>query len=76
MLFRRKIEKVEYNNAYMAKAMSGATGAVRTYNKDMLDKDGGNGWSIATGGYVSDIYGSESIPAGCQPVPQLHGGCR
>ena len=52
---------VEYNNAYMAKAEAGATSAVRTYNFSMLDKDGGNGWSIATGGYVSDIYGSESI---------------
>ena len=52
---------VEYNNAYMAKAEAGATSAVRTYNSSMLDKDGGNGWSIATGGYVSDISGSESI---------------
>ncbi len=52
---------VEYNQAYMSKAEQGATSAVRTYNSDMLDKDGGNGWSIATGGYVSDVYGSESI---------------
>ena len=52
---------VEFNNAYMPKAEQGATSAIRTYNKDMLDKDGGNGWSIATGGYVSDIMGSESI---------------
>ena len=52
---------VEYNNAYMEKAMLGATSAVRTYNPSALGLDGGNGWSIATGGYVSDIYGSESI---------------
>ena len=52
---------VEYNNAYMAKAMEGATSAVRTYNSAVLGLDGGNGWSISTGGYVSDVYGSESI---------------
>ena len=52
---------VEYNNAYMAKAMEGATSAVRTYNSAALGLDGGNGWSISTGGYVSDVYGSESI---------------
>ena len=52
---------VEYNNAYMAKASSGADSIVKQYNPDAYGKDGGNGWSIATGGYVSDIYGSESI---------------
>ena len=52
---------VEYNNAYMAKASKGADSIVQQYNPDAYGKDGGNGWSIATGGYVSDIYGSESI---------------
>ena len=52
---------VEYNRAYMAKAMLGATGVVRSHNSAMLDKDGGNGWSIETGGYVNDINGSTSI---------------
>jgi hypothetical protein len=45
----------------MAKAMQGATSAVRTYNSAVLGLDGGNGWSIDTGGYVSDINGSASI---------------
>ena len=52
---------VEYNNAYMAKASLGADGIVKQYNPDAYGKDGGNGWSVATGGYVSDIYSSESI---------------
>ena len=52
---------VEYNNAYMAKAEAGASSIVQQYNKDAYGTDGGNGWSIATGGYVFDIYGSESI---------------
>ena len=52
---------VEYNNAYMLKASKGADSIVQQYNPDAYGKDGGNGWSIATGGYVSDIYGSESI---------------
>ena len=52
---------VEYNNAYMAKASAGADSIVKQYNPDAYGKDGGNGWSIATGGYVSDVYGSESI---------------
>ena len=52
---------VEYNNAYMAKASGGADSIVKQYNPEAYGKDGGNGWSIATGGYVSDIYGSESI---------------
>ena len=52
---------VEYNEAYMAKASSGADGIVKQYNPAAYGTDGGNGWSIATGGYVSDIYGSESI---------------
>ena len=52
---------VEYNKAYMPKAMQGATGAIASYNKDALGKDGGNGWSIDTGGYVNDVSGSTSI---------------
>ena len=52
---------VDYNNAYMAKAEAGATSKVNAYNKDAVGQDGGNGWSIDTGGYVSDVNGSTSI---------------
>ena len=52
---------VEYNNAYMAKAEQGASSIVNQYNKDAYGLDGGNGWSIATGGYVFDVYGADSI---------------
>ncbi len=51
----------EYNAAYMTKASSGATSIINQYNPSVLGNDGGNGWSIATGGYVYDVYGSESI---------------
>ena len=52
---------VEYNEAYMPKAEQGATSTINSYNKAELGKDGGNGWSIGTGGYVNDIQASESI---------------
>ena len=52
---------VEYNKAYMAKAQDGANSIIRQYNNSAYGKDGGNGWSVATGGYVFDVYGSESI---------------
>ena len=52
---------VEYNNAYMQKAQNGATGIINKYNPSVSGTDGGNGWSIETGGYPADVYGSASI---------------
>ena len=52
---------VEYNQAYMAKAEQGANSIIKQYNNGAYGLDGGNGWSIATGGYVFDVSGSESI---------------
>lgn len=52
---------VGYNSAYMAKASSDSASIINRYNSAMLGADGGNGWSIDTGGYVSDVYASTSI---------------
>ena len=52
---------VDYNVAYMAEAESGSNSIVSSYNPSVYGQDGGNGWSIATGGYVSDVDGSTSI---------------
>ena len=52
---------VDYNSAYMDKASSGASSIVNQYNPSVSGQDGGNGWSIATGGYVNDVYGAESL---------------
>ncbi len=52
---------VQYNDAYMSKAEQGATGIINSYNPSVSGTDGGNGWSIDTGAYVNDIYGSTSI---------------
>ncbi len=52
---------VDYNKAYMAKAESGSNSIINTYNPSVFGQDGGNGWSIATGGYVSDVNGDTSI---------------
>ncbi|MBQ9084584.1 MAG: glycoside hydrolase family 95 protein [Clostridia bacterium] len=51
----------DYNAAYMEKAEKGATSIIQQYNPSVLGQDGGNGWSIATGGYPNAVYGSESI---------------
>ena len=52
---------VDYNKAYMAKAQSGSNSIVNQYNPSVSGTDGGNGWSIATGGYVSDVSAATSI---------------
>lgn len=52
---------VDYNTAYMQDAKNGATSTINKWNPSMKDQDGGNGWSIETGGYVSDINASTSI---------------
>ena len=52
---------VDYNKAYMSKAENGADSIIKQYNSSVLGQDGGNGWSIATGGYVNDVYGDSSI---------------
>ena len=52
---------VEYNNAYMAEAERGSTGIVNRKNPSVSGQDGGNGWSVATGGYPNDSDASDSI---------------
>ena len=51
----------DYNRAYMKKACIGADEQIARLNPEALGKDGGNGWCIATGGFVSDVDGSSSI---------------
>ena len=52
---------VEYNNAYMAEAERGSTAIINSKNPSVSGADGGNGWSIATGGYPNDVDASDSI---------------
>ena len=55
------VSYVDYNSAYMEEAERGSNSVVNSYNPSVSGQDGGNGWSIATGGYVSDVDGSTSI---------------
>ncbi len=52
---------VDYNNAYMAEAERGSSSIVNKYNPSVSGQDGGNGWSIATGGYPNDVDSAESL---------------
>ncbi len=52
---------VDYNNAYMPEAERGSTSIVNQYNPSANGKDGGNGWSIATGGYPHDVNAADSL---------------
>ncbi len=52
---------VQYNDAYMAEAERGSTVIVNNYNPSASGKDGGNGWSIGTGGYPNDVDAADSL---------------
>lgn len=52
---------VDYNQAYMADAEMGANSQINSLNPSVSGNDGGNGWSIATGGYPFDVSSDSSI---------------
>lgn len=51
----------DYNEAYMAEAERGSNSLVNQYNPSVSGQDGGNGWSIGTGGYPNDVDASDSL---------------
>ncbi len=51
---------VEYNKAYMKAAQNNASWSVETYNPDMYNKDGGNGWTLSVASNPFFLNGDRS----------------